>query len=108
MIHNYNFEKNIFKNGNIFSIEITIPENYNKFLYKIYGSSGFCNNGSYNSYTNLNGNITNNLFPHKIIINIDKIQNIFINIIVNKNEYYDFIDMSNELNKKYSYLEFYL
>jgi Ran GTPase-activating protein (RanGAP) involved in mRNA processing and transport len=94
MINNYNFDKKIIKDGNNYILEITIPSIYNNFFYKIYGSDGFYNYGKYSSFTNL-------VFNHKLTINIDKIQNIFINIVLkkNNNEYYDFVNM-NEITEK--------
>ena len=94
MINNYNFDKKIIKDGNNYILEITIPSIYNNFFYKIYGSDGFYNYGKYSSFTNL-------VFNHKLTINIDKIQIVFINIVLkkNNNEYYDFVNM-NEITEK--------
>lgn len=89
MIENYNFEKNIKKNGNNYFLEIILPNNFNNFIYKIYGDNGFIQHGKYTSYKNIK---TINL----ITIIIDKLQNIFLSFIVkNKKEYFDFINMKN-------------
>jgi len=100
MIYNYTFEKNIIKTGDSYSLEIKIPSAHNIFFYKIYGSNGFYNYGKYSSFSN-------KVFDHKIVISIDKIQNIFINIILkNKCEYYDFINFEKNIKlnikKKYN------
>jgi hypothetical protein len=93
MIVNYNFNKNIKKNGLNFFLEINIPKKINNFIYKIYGNYGFFQYGKYSSYKN---NDQNNI----LVFNIDKIQTIFISIqIYKKNiEYFDFISMGNILN----------
>lgn len=87
MISKYNFEKKIKKINNIFNLEIVIPNILNNFNYKIYGSNGFFQNGKFTSYKNIH---TDNI----LVFLVDKIQIIFINIIINnKIEYFDFLDM---------------
>ena len=87
MISNYNFEKKIKKINNIYNLEIVIPNILNNFNYKIYGSNGFFQNGKFTSYKNIH---TDNI----LVFLVDKIQIIFINIIINnKIEYFDFLDM---------------
>lgn len=87
MISKYNFEKKIKKINNIYNLEIVIPNILNNFNYKIYGSNGFFQNGKFTSYKNIH---TDNI----LVFSVDKIQIIFINIIINnKIEYFDFLDM---------------
>ena len=94
MITNYDFEKNIKKNGNNQYLEIIIPNNLNNFIYKIYGDNGFIQHGKYSSYKNIK---TVNIFT----IIIDKLQTIFITIIIkNEKEYFDFINMKNYIINK--------
>jgi len=99
MINNYIFDKKLIKNNNGYCLELIIPYKYNNFFYKIYGSEGFYSYGRYSSFNSIN---TENL-NHKLIINIDNLQNIFINIILkeNKTEYYDFLNMNKELIDNY-------
>jgi hypothetical protein len=94
MIVNYNFDKNIKKNGLNFFLEINIPKKINNFVYKIYGNSGFFQYGKYSSYKNNNQN-------NILVFNIEKIQIIFLSIIIYKKniEYFDFISMENIINK---------
>jgi len=94
MITNYDFEKNIKKNGNNYYLEIIIPNNLNNFIYKIYGDNGFIQHGKYSSYKNIK---TINIFT----IIIDKLQTIFITIIKkNEKEYFDFINMEKYIINK--------
>jgi len=87
MISKYNFEKKIKKINNIYNLEIVIPNILNNFNYKLYGSNGFFQNGKFTSYKNIH---TDNI----LVFLVDKIQIIFINIIINnKIEYFDFLDM---------------
>ena len=89
MITNFEFEKNIKKNGNDYFLEINIPNNINNFIYKIYGDQGFIQHGKFTCYKNIK---TFNVFT----IIIDKIQTIFFTLIIkNEKEYYDFINMKN-------------
>lgn len=89
MIINYDFEKTIKKNGNNYFLEIVIPNNLNNFVYKIYGDNGYIQHGKYTCYKNIK---SINLFT----ITIDKLQTIFITIIIkNEKEYFDFINMEN-------------
>lgn len=56
-------------------------------IYKLYGSNGFFQNGKFTSYKNIH---TDNI----LVFLVDKIQIIFINLIINnKIEYFDFLDM---------------
>ena len=97
MISKYNFEKKIKKINNIFNLEIVIPNILNNFNYKIYGSNGFFQNGKFTSYKNIH---TDNI----LVFLVDKIQIIFINIIINnKIEYFDFLDMFKKtINSNYT------
>jgi len=89
MIINYDFEKTIKKNGDNYFLEIVIPNNLNNFVYKIYGDNGYIQHGKYTCYKNIK---SINLFT----ITIDKLQTIFITIIIkNEKEYFDFINMEN-------------
>jgi len=94
MLYNYHFNKKLKKNINSYSLEITIPNIYNNFHYKIYGNKGYYNYGKYSSINNTN---LNNI----LTINIDKEQIIFINILQKEDEYYDFLNMKDEIKKKY-------
>ena len=91
-MNNYNFEKRIYKNGINYCIEISLPNDFNSFFYKIYGNEGFYNYGKYSSYKNNDVNNT-------LLININKVQLLFISLIESKKnkEYYDFVDMNNHL-----------
>ena len=91
-MNNYNFEKRIYKNGINYSLEISLPYKFNNFLYKVYGNEGFYNYGKFILYKNNEANNT-------LVININKVQYLFISLITKKNkEYYDFIDMNNMVN----------
>ena len=92
-MNNYNFEKRIYKNGITYCLEISLPNNFNNFFYKVYGNDGFYNYGKFSSYKN---NETNNT----LVINVNKVQYLFVSFILTKKnkEYYDFIDMNNMVN----------
>lgn len=92
-MNNYNFEKRIYKNGMNYCLEISLPNNFNNFFYKVYGNNGFYNYGKYSSFKNTDSNNT-------LLININKIQYLFISLIITKKniEYYDFVDMNDIVN----------
>lgn len=95
-MNNYNFEKYIYKKNNDYYLEFNLPINFKSFIYKIYGNEGYFNFGKYTSYKN-SGNNT-------FIISISSPQLIFIVLTLNKgeSEYFDFIDMKNELDENSS------
>jgi hypothetical protein len=90
MINNYIFKKNISKKEVNYFLELNIPSIFNNFTYKICGDKGFYNYGNFSSNKNIDSN--NNL-----LIEINRIQILFISITFNEKEYYDFLDMNNFL-----------
>ena len=98
-MNNYNFEKYIYKKNNDYYLEFNLPINFKSFIYKIYGNEGYFNFGKFTSYKN-NGNNT-------FIISINSPQLIFIVLSLNKgeSEYFDFINMKNELEKNLSHIK---
>ena len=92
MIQNYTFNKKIKKNGANFQLELTLPNNFNNIEYKIYGEEGFVHYGIYTSIKNI-------LLDNVLIIIINKLQNLFINILINETiEYFDFYNMYKNIN----------
>jgi hypothetical protein len=92
MIQNYNFNKNIRKIDNNYALEILLPNDFSIIKYKIYGSDNFYHHGTYTISKNIK---TNNI----LIIIIDKLQNLFINILINETiEYFDFYNMYKNIN----------
>ena len=95
MINSYNFKKKFINNSNTYYLEIIFPDSFNNFIYKIYGDKGFIQHGKHNLYNNI-------LKKNSLIIEIDKLQLIFISIIFSdkKNELFDFINLYNLLDIK--------
>ena len=93
----YNFEKNLNKNSDIYSLEIYLPLEFQKFSYKIYGDKGLIELGSLQIYRN---HKLNNI----LTIPVNIIQTIFITICYTSNsiekEYFDFVDLKELLEGK--------
>jgi len=95
MIKSYTFKKKIINNCDTYYLEIIFPDSFNDFTYKIYGDKGFIQHGKHNLYNNI-------LKKNVLIIEIDKLQLIFISILFNdkNNELFDFINLHDLLNIK--------
>jgi hypothetical protein len=93
MINNYIFKKNITKRDLNYFLELNIPSIFDNFLYKIYGSNGFYNYGKYSSNKNIDSN-------NYLLIEIDKVQILFISIIFKETEYYDFLNMFDSFDER--------
>ena len=95
MINSYTFKKRIINNCDTYYLEIIFPDSFNDFIYKIYGDKGFIQHGKHNLYNNI-------LKKNVLIIEIDKLQLIFISIIFsNKNdELFDFVNLHDLLDVK--------
>ncbi len=94
MISKYNFIKNVYKRNEYYNIELVIPYKYNDFDYRITGSNGFVQYGSYDVSKNMEIDTLFNIV-------VDKIQIIHITITLNNvskkksnNEFFDIIDMN--------------
>ena len=94
----YSFEKNLNKNSDIYSLEIYLPLEFNKFSYKIYGDKGLIEIGNLQIFRNYK---LNNI----LTIPVSIIQTLFLTFIYSSNniekEYYDFIDLHTLLESKH-------
>ena len=95
MINSYNLKKKIINIYDTYYLEIIFPNDFNNFTYKIYGNKGFIQHGKHNLFDNI-------LKKNVLIVEIDKLQLIFISIIFNdnNNEIFDFIDLNNLIHIK--------
>jgi len=93
----YSFEKNLNKNSDIYSLEIYLPLEFNKFSYKIYGDKGLIEIGNLQIFRNYK---LNNI----LTIPVSIVQTLFLTFIYSSNnvekEYYDFIDLNTLLESK--------
>ena len=82
----YNFKKNLVKNdNNCYTLNIILPNTYNKLNYKIYNSKNLIQSGLFE-----NSNIKKN-----IILEIDKLEIIFFLVHIDNQEYFELINLKD-------------
>ena len=82
----YNFKKNLVKNdNNCYTLNIILPNTYNKLNYKIYNSKNLVQSGLFE-----NSNIKKN-----IILDIDKLEIIFFLVHIDNQEYFELINLKD-------------